>query len=379
MRIGINTLVAVPSQIGGAQTYLRKLIESVAKIDKLNQYFLFVAPWNKDLFCVRQKNFKQIMCSIPRRFLAIRVLYEQTMLPFLAWKNGIDVLHSPASVSPFVLPCPSVLTMHDVAPLVLPDLTPPIFRYYWNITFKVSARVAGPIITVSHSAKKDLVELLGIPEEKIEVIYHGSEPETPELKEESYLRLAQKEDKSNAPYILWVGRMYAHKNLLRLLYAYNKLITTYQGMKHQLVLCGMKAWGYPSFAKSVQDLSLQDKVVLKGYVSDDELKQMYSNSNLFVFPSLIEGFGFPILEAMSRGVPVITSNYGAMAEIAGDAALLVDPYDIDEIAEAMYKVLTDENLRKDLIKKGLERVSQFSWEKTARETLAVYKRLCTQK
>ena len=373
MRIGINTLVAVPSEIGGAQTYLSKLIDNLAKIDKLNQYFLFVAPWNKDLFQVGQKNFEQIICNIPRKFLAIRALYEQMILPILAWRSKIDVFHSPASVSPFILPCPCVLTIHDVAPFVFPELTPAIFRYYWNITFKMSARLAHLIITVSHSAKKDLVKLLGISEEKIEVIYHGSELETPELKDKSYLEPVQNKGKSDVPYILWVGRMYGHKNLTRLLYAYNKLIKAYQGIKHRLVLCGMKSWGYPSFAKTMEDLNLEDKVIFKGYVPDGELKSMYSNASLFVFPSLVEGFGFPILEAMSHGVPVVTSNCGAMVEIAGDAALLVDPYSVDEIAEAMHRVLTDESLRATLIKKGLERASQFSWEKTARETLAVYK------
>lgn len=376
MRIGINTLVAIPSEIGGAQTYLGKLIEDLAKIDKLNEYFLFVAPWNKHLFQVRQKNFQQIICNIPRKFLTMRVLYEQTILPILAWRNKIDVLHSPASVSPFILFCPSVLTIHDVTPFVFPELTPPIFRYYWNITFKMSARVAHLIITVSHSAKKNLVKFLGISEEKIAVIYHGIEPETPALQDKSYFGAVQNKGKSDAPYLLWVGRMYSHKNLTRLLYAYNKLIKTYQGIKHRLVLCGMKGWGYPSFAKTIEDLNLQYKAIFKGYVPDDELKLIYANASLFVFPSLTEGFGFPILEAMSHGVPVITSNYGAMAEIAGDAALLVDSYSVDEIAEAMHKVLTDENLRKDLIEKGRKRARQFSWEKTARETLSVYKKAC---
>ena len=166
--------------------------------------------------------------------------------------------------------------------------------------------------------------------------------------------------------------MFTHKNLDRVLRAYSKLIKI-KHINHQLIICGMRGWGYPTFARTVEELNLQDRVIFKGYVPDDELRLMYSNASFFIFPSLCEGFGLPILEAMSYGVPVITSNYGAMAEVAGDAALLVDPYSVDEIAEAMHRVLTDETLRVALIRKGLKRASQFSWEKTARETLAVYK------
>lgn len=374
MRIGINILVAIPSEIGGALTYVRKLIENLARIDKENEYFLFVAPWNQELFQVKKRNFRQIICNVPLKALPLRILYEQTVLPILLWKNKIDVFHSVASVSPFLLFCPSVLTLHDVIPFIFPQLTPLIFRCYWNIAYKISARRAQLIIAVSHSAKKDLIKFLDITGKKITVIYHGSEQPNLEIEDEKGIIALQEKKESDAPYILWVGRMYGHKNLTRLLYAYNKLIKTYQGIKHRLVLCGMKGWGYPSFIKTMEALNLQDKAIFKGYVPDNELKSMYSNASLFVFPSLTEGFGFPILEAMSSGIPVVTSNYGAMAEIAGDAALLVDPYDVDEIVEAMHRVLTDENLRKDLIKKGLERASQFSWERTARETLSAYKK-----
>ncbi len=376
MRIGINTLVAVPSETGGAQTYLSKLIEALVKIDKLNEYILFVAPWNKDLFRVSQKNFQQIICNIPGKFLAIRVLYEQAVLPILAWRNKIDVLHSPASVSPFVLPCLCVLTMHDVTSFVLPELAPPIFRYCWNVAFRISARLAHLIITASHSAKRDLIKFLGVSEEKIEIIYHGSEPEISDLQNKSHLGLVQNKGKSDAPYILWVGKMYSHKNLTRLLYAYKRLKETHQNISHRLVLCGMKGWGYSSLIKTIEELALEDKVVFTDYVPNDVLISIYAKASVFVFPSLTEGFGLPILEAMSCRVPVITSNCGAMAEIAGEAALLVDPYNVEEIAEAMHRILTDETLRAALIKKGFKRASQFSWEKTASQTLEVYKRVC---
>lgn len=376
MRIGINTLAAVPSGTGGAKTYLSKLIEALAKIDKLNEYILFVAPWNRDLFRVRQNNFQQIICNIPGKFLAIRVLYEQAVLPILAWRNKIDVFHSPASVSPFILPCLCVLTMHDVTPLIFPELTPTISRYYWNIAFKISARLAHLIITASHSAKRDLIRFLAVSEQKIEVIYHGSEPEISDLRNKSHLGFVQNKGESDAPYILWVGKMYSHKNLSRLLCAYKRLKETYQNISHRLVLCGMKGWGYSSLIKTIEELALEDKVVFTDYVPDDVLISIYVSASLFVFPSLTEGFGLPVLEAMSCRVPVITSNCGAMAEIAGEAALLVDPYNVEEIAGAMHRILTDETLRATLIKKGLKRAKEFSWEKTAKEILEVYKRVC---
>ena len=371
MRIGISTLVTIPGGIGGIQTYLQKLIENLAKIDKENEYFLFAAPWNEDLFKIKQKNFKKLICRVPAKPLFLRVLYEQILLPLLAWRNKIDVFHFPANFSLSIPFCPSVLTLHDITPLVSLELIPPVPRYYWKLAYKLSTRRVDSIITVSYSSKEDIAKFLAVPEEKIKVIYHGNRPRTLEIKDESISNLYQNK-KEKFPYILWVGKMYTHKNLPRLLRAYSKLVKTWH-IKHQLVLCGMKGWGYSSFMETVKELNLQDRVIFKGYLPDNELELVYSNASLFIFPSLSEGFGLPILEAMSYGVPVITSNYGSMAEVAGDAALLVDPYNIDKIAEAMYKVLTDQDLRKNLINKGLERAKQFSWEKTAKETLGVYK------
>jgi len=378
LRIGINTLVVLPGEIGGTQTYLRELIENLAKIDRKNEYLLFVAPWNKKLFRVKQKNFKKIICNIPSKSLFLRVLYEQVVFPLKAWRNNLDVIHFPASVSSLFFFSPSVLTLHDLTPLIYPGFVPSVLRYYWKLTYKLSARRANFIIAVSHTVKKDIIKLLDIDPEKIEVVYHGNNPWIQKTKDKGGRVFDAQNNKSSFPYILWVGKIYTHKNLTRLLYAYNKLIKT-KNIKHRLILCGMKGWGYSSFLKVLQELNLQDKVIFKGYVADNELKLIYTNASLFAFPSLSEGFGLPILEAMSCGTPVVTSNYGAMAEIAGDAALLVNPYNINEIAEAMYSVLTDENLRKDLIRKGLKRVKEFSWKKTARETLEVYKRVHKRK
>ena len=369
MRIGINTLVAAPGVIGGTQTYLQKLIENLAKIDKENEYFLFVAPWNEDLFGIKQENFRKLICMIPPKPLFLRVLYEQIILPILLRKNRIDIFHATANVLPFLSSRLSVLAIHDYSAFVIPELIPSILRFYWKIVLKISARRAHFIISVSQSEKRGIIKYLNVSKDKIKVIYHGNEQLL--LKATS----TEIEHKDHVPYILWVGKIYAHKNLVRLLRAYSKLIEA-KHIKHRLVVCGMKAWGYPSFVKTIEELGLEDKVIFKGYVPHDALKSIYAKASLFVFPSLTESFGLPILEAMSCRVPVITSNCGGMAEIADEAALLVDPYNVEEIAEAMYRILTDETLRATLIKKGFNRASQFSWEKTARETLEVYERVC---
>ncbi len=372
MRIGINTLVAVPGETGGTQTYLQGLIENLAKIDRHNEYCLFVTSCNKGLFKIEQENFKKLICRISSKSLFLRVLYEQVILPFRVWRNKIDIFHFPASVSSLFLSCPSVLTLHDITPLMSPELIPLIFRYYWKFAYRFSARRADFIIAISHSAKDDIAEFLAISREKIRVVYHGNKARSSEIKDKDKIISNLYQDKKGSfPYILWVGKMYPHKNLPRLLRAYSKLIRT-RHIKHRLVLCGMKGWGYSSFIETVKELKLQDKVIFKGYVPDDELELIYSRASLFLFPSLSEGFGFPILEAMSYRVPVITSNYGAPAEVAGDAALLVDPYNIDELSEAICKVLIDQTLRKNLIEKGLKRAKEFSWEKAAKETLRVY-------
>ncbi|TET79718.1 MAG: glycosyltransferase family 1 protein [Candidatus Cloacimonadota bacterium] len=300
-----------------------------------------------------------MICNVPVKPLTIRVLYEQIILPFLARKNKIDIFHFPANISPFVLSCPSVLTIHDTCAFTIPEMIPAVLRQYWKIMLRSSAQNANLIIAVSRSSKEDIVRFLGISKEKVQVIYHGSEHQILEARGQNYSLSEQNEAGGRFPYILWVGKLFSHKNLPRLLHAFAKLIETSK-MKCRLVICGMRSWGYSPLVKTVKELGLQGKVIFKGYVPHNKLKPIYSNACLFAFPSLIETFGLPILEAMSYGVPVITSNYGAMAEIAGDAALLVDPYSVDEIAEAMHRILTDETLRATLIKKGLKQASFYS-------------------
>jgi len=377
MRIGINTLVAIPDQIGGMQSYLRGLIGGLAEVDHHNEYVLYVAAWNREVFAPPAPNFRQVICPVPVAPLPARVAYEQAVLPQLAHQERLDVFHAPANVMPLLMPCPTVVTIHDVLVLRHPEATPAAFRHYWRVMLRLTAARAAHVITDSHASRADIIALLHCAPHKVQVIYPA-----PGLFERNPLEGQRPGDGSDditalQPYILWVGKMYRHKNLPALLQAY-ALLQRETPSPHRLVLAGMDGWGAQEARHRIAALGLHDKVVLTGRVSDERLIALYQGADLFVFPSLYEGFGLPVVEAMSCGVPVITSNRGALAEVAADAALLVDPEDPQALSAAMRRVLADSGLRAELSAAGRRRSEAFSWQKTAQATLAVYQQARAQ-
>jgi len=340
-------------------------------IDRENKYILFTNKENSGTFEISQDNFKEVLCPIKATFRPARIFWEQFILPLQVSKYNIDVLHSAGYTAPVIISCPSVVTIHDMNYFYYPEDFSRLSALLLKVLVPIAAKRADKVITVSSNSKKDIVKILKVPESKVCVTYEAGKIAS--LPEENVTgKKPGKDYRNDKKFILTVSASHPHKNLPRLVEAYNILYKKCQ-IKHQLILVGIKGRAHYLLTKSIKKLSLEERVRFTGWVSRESLSLLYSNADLFVFPSLFEGFGLPVLEAMSCGVPVITSNYGAMAEVAGDAALLVDPYNINEIAEAMYKVLTDQDLRKNLIKKGLERAKQFSWEKTAKETLEVYK------
>jgi len=371
MRIGVNALFLIPGKVGGTETYLHNLLRNLAMIDRENEYIIFTNKENSGIFEISQGNFKEALCPIKATFRPARIFWEQFILPLQVSKYNIDVLYSAGYTAPVIIPCSSVVTIHDMNYFYYPEDFSRLSALFLKVLVPIAAKRVDKIITVSNNSKKDIVKILKVPESKVCVTYEaGKIVSLPEEKVRG--KKLEKDYRNDKKFILTVSASHPHKNLPRLVEAYNILYKKYQ-IKHQLIMVGIKGRAHHLLTKSIKKLSLGERVKFIGWVSREDLSLLYLNADLFVFPSLFEGFGLPILEAMSCGVPVITSNYGAMAEVAGEAALLVDPYNIDEIAEAMYKVLTDKNLRENLIKKGLERAKQFSWEKTAKETLKIYK------
>ncbi|MBC7260731.1 MAG: glycosyltransferase family 4 protein, partial [Chloroflexi bacterium] len=263
----------------------------------------------------------------------------------------------------------TVVTVHDVFARSCPGhstRSDTLLYRYWlpRVLSHVDA-----VITDSQASKMDLANFLNIPEETVHVIYGGVSTCYHPISSEEAARTASRYDLPKR-YILFVGSVEERKNLRRLLQACARLWR--EGEVRPLVVVGPHKWKYRRILQTVEELGISEHVIFTGYVPDEALPALYSGADLFVFPSLYEGFGLPPLEAIACGTPVVCSNTSSLPEVVGDAALMVDPYDVEALAEAMHRVLSDTALREELRQKGLARAKMFTWERAARETLAVY-------
>jgi glycosyltransferase involved in cell wall biosynthesis len=265
---------------------------------------------------------------------------------------------------------PYVLSIYDATLFLYSRYHPRTRLLAIRMMLPFAVRRASAVITISQSAREDLQRILKIPQEKLHVVY-GAAPEhfapvhSPE-------KLAQIRDKYKLPeqFLLYVGTLEPRKNLTRLVRAFSRLKK--QGQPHKLVLAGPLGWSMNGFQKQIEELNLGQSVQMLGYIPDEDLPGLYSLATVFVFPSLYEGFGLPPLEAMACGTPVLSSQNSSLSEICGDAAYLVDPLDEDSLFEGLQRVVTDKNLRQELEEFGRKRAAEFSWERAARETAAVY-------
>ncbi|WP_042686793.1 glycosyltransferase family 4 protein [Methermicoccus shengliensis] len=297
-------------------------------------------------------------------------------LPYAVMKSGIDVLHVPShwynQLTPFLLNrTKKVLTIHDLVPILLPETHTGITVMTWAPTLRLIAHRIDMIATDSHATKLDCMRHLGIPEERIRVVYCGVDPKYRPLEDrEAILKDLEERYGIKKPFVLYVGTLEKRKNiptLLRALYRLKK-----SGVCPLLVIAGRRGWKYDDIFDTIHELKLEHDVLFTGYVPEDDLVALYNAADLFVYPSLYEGFGLPPLEAMACGCPVITSNTSSLPEVVGDAGIMVDPHDVNALADAMERVLTDESLREDMRRRGLERAKRFSWQRSAREMWDIY-------
>lgn len=369
MRIGFSYEAADlglnPQGIDGRGVYARDLYQA------LKQQGVCVTPF------VYRHDRRYAHCLTQAGQAFHETFLGQTLTSFIPgyprpdWRKAIDVYHASDHFIPRLHKMPVVATVHDAIMLKHPQWCSPTLRQLKNWVFKRTTHYAKKIIAISHAAVPDLMEYFKIPEKKISVVHHGVDPvwKNPISQDIKQARLSQFNLKKD--YILFVGTLQPRKNILRIIQAFSRLPEDLR-RQHPLVLVGKNGWETDELMRVLSEWEKSRQIIWLKQVDFQLLRILYQNAKVLCFPSLYEGFGFPILEAFSSQIPVITSNITAMPEIAGDAALLVDPYSIDDIHQALEKILTDQQTVDLLIQKGLARLPLFSWEKCAKETLAVY-------
>jgi glycosyltransferase involved in cell wall biosynthesis len=287
-------------------------------------------------------------------------------------RHGLDVLHSPDFIPPHRPSCKSVITVHDLAFLLYPHfLTKESARYYGHIDQAV--RWTDHIIAVSENTKRDTVQHLGVPEDKISVVHEAANPIFQPIDRALAAQHVRDRYAIADRFVLFVSTIEPRKNVPTLLRALVQLLDCYKEDVH-LVLAGGKGWLVEDVYALLDQYMMEGRVHLLGRVSSEDLLYLYNAAELLAHPAFYEGFGLPPLEAMACGLPVVVSNVASLPEVVGDAGLLVDPHDVDEITVSMWRVLNDEGLRREMRSKGLRQAARFSWERAARETLAIYQR-----
>jgi glycosyltransferase involved in cell wall biosynthesis len=313
--------------------------------------------------------------SVELRVIPFPRLWTHVRLSWEMYRRPPDLLFVPAHVIPPVRPRRSLVTVHDLGYRRFPQVHRPLDRIYLDLSTRWNVRAATRILADSMATKDDLIREYGTPADKIAVVYPGRDESLHRVQDLTAIAATKTKYGIVDNYILYVGTLHPRKNLSRLLKAFAILNSRSAHQNLQLVIAGRKGWLYDEIFAGVRDLGLAGRVVFTGYAADADLPALLSGSRLFAFPSLYEGFGFPVVEAMSCGVPVVCSDTSSLPEVAGDAALLVNPMDTAALAGAMARLLTDESLRAALVSRGFRQAQRFSWEHSARQVLKVIEEL----
>lgn len=362
MRVGIDLSITQVNQAGTA-VYAANLIESMQALEAAPDLTIFKVK--------RARNMEAPKTLWSRGDTLYRdLLWNHVVLPRRARESRVDILHMPANFAPLKAPCPTVVTIHDTAVMDRPGEFTWWLRNFARFALPLAAKKAHRVLTVSEASKRDIVRVLRIPPEKVTVTYNGICGEFRRLPPEELLRTRRLYALNR--YILSVGTLEPRKNMLRLLRAFARLRTTMAVPDIELIHVGPKGWAYQQIFEEVTRLGIRNSVRFLGVVPREDLVGIYNGAEVFVYPSLYEGFGLPVLEAMSCGCPVIASNISAIPEVTGETAVLIDPLSESEIFTAMRLISQDHFKAEQMRQAGLVRAQLFSWKRCARETLRAY-------
>lgn len=368
-RIGINAHLLAQGQgyrSAGVSRYIYNLLIHLYCEDPEGDYTVFLN--NR---CALSLSYRQKRSSLPTYKPWVRIFWEQCLLPSEVLRENIALLHSPVNVQPFILPCKGVVTVTDLSFMVFPESFRPFQRLYQRFFTQMSVHRASHLIAISSSTAQDLGKFFAVPATNISVIFPAVDAVYHPIQDISILSHFRQRRNLPERFILFVGTLEPRKNLLTLLKAYAQFRHQTK-TDYKLVVAGSTGWLYQPVFAAVEELGLQNDVFFPGFIPEDELPLWYNTADVFVYPSLYEGFGLPPLEAMACGTPVIVSNASSLPEVVGNAALLVDPNRVDDWATALLQVCNDRHLRDDLSARGPERARFFSWTHMARETIRVY-------
>lgn len=399
MIVGIDYTSAV-RQTGGIGRYTRSLVRALARADRENQYVLLVPSDARDVAGVlllpqqseaqlpqqsdgglpkrlsNQPNLTEVadnfrFAHAPLSERALVTLWQRLGIPFPVEliTGRTDVFYSPDFVLPPTRPSKKILTVHDLSFKRVPETAVPNLKWYLEGAVPRAVKRADLIFADSNATRADLVELFGANPDRVQTLYSGVEEHFRRVTDERVLGAVRSRYALVKPFILSVGTIEPRKNLTRLVEAYSRL----PGLADlDLIIAGGRGWTYKEIYSSPAKYHVQDRARFLGFVAESDLPALYSLATLFVYPSLYEGFGLPVLEALACGAPVITSNNSSLPEVAGDAAVLVEPRDVEALIEAMNCLLNDSALRQEMSRRGPERAKKFSWDSSARQLLAAF-------
>lgn len=374
LHIGIDAH-AVGTKLAGNETYIANLIEALAALDAPHRYTLYVTKQE----AVERFQNRWPRVAVQRTLPHSPLVRIPVTLVAELRRRRVDLLHVQFTAPPFA-PCPVVTTIHDLAFEHIPETFKRRSFMQLRLTVRRTARRAAHIITPSEFSRQDVIKTYGIEPERISVTPEAAAPHFAPVDSKELIESTKQRYGIAGDYILAVGSIQPRKNLPRLIRAYAALRRRRpEGNLPQLVFVGKRAWLYTETLRALEESGVRDKTMLTGYVPEADLPALYSGALCFVYPSYFEGFGLPPLEAMACGAPIVTGNLTSLPEVVGGAGLTVNPFDEEEIASALEKLIDDENLRAHLRRIGIERAARFSWQETARLTQEVYEQAAEAK
>lgn len=360
--IAVNTRFLIKDRLEGIGYFMLETLRHIVHAHpEIDFYFLFDRECSPEF--IFAKNIKPVVLFPPNWRPPLWFWWFEISVAKWLKKHKPDLFLSPDGFASLRAATPQVLVVHDLSSVLFPEQLPFIHRHYYRYFVPRFMRKAARIATVSEYSKHDIVQQYGITPEGIEVVYSASKKGFTTVGDEAKYTVKARYS-SGRDYFLFVGALHPRKNVHRLFVAFDQF-KQHTRSDYKLLIVGKKAWMTGAIDAAYQNMQFKEDVVFLGYLPEDELNQVTASARASIFVSLFEGFGVPIVEAMASGVPVITSNISSMPEIAGDAALLVDPYSVNDIASAMEKLSMDELLRKTLIERGTAQAAKFSWEETA--------------